>query len=132
MVRYIIKYSGEWAVVNAEYRGSIRTFQSQDDALIFTSELLDTKVIILQNETRNDKFKKITSWEVQNKKNKKVVIEKEWKPINYIPTYVFKNIDNDAYKKRLFWYLLTLLIFVLIVITITFTSLYIMERVHYA
>lgn len=132
MVRYIIKNSGQWAVINADYRGSIRSFQTQQDALIFVSELLDTKVIIMQNKEINNKFRKILSWDVENKKTKKVVVQKRWKEINYIPTYVFKNIDNDAYRKKMLWNLLIFLIFILIILTIIFTSLYITERVHYA
>lgn len=131
MTRYVIKRNEEWAVVNANYKRSIKMFATQHDAIVFASELLDTKSIIVQGQ--DHKFRKISSWDLQKVKAKAPqVIEKVTKVVTYVPSYVQKYISVDEYKSRMKNYILIAVIFAAAAVAITFAALFGVEVHHYA
>lgn len=130
MTRYIIKRKDDWAVVNANYKRSIKLFETQKQAIVFASELIDTKTIIVQGE--DHKFRKISSWDLNKTKTKTVFVEKTVTKVKYIPPYVFKNISEEIYKKKVKNLLLWITLSVMCVLTIVFTALFIEEVVTYA
>lgn len=130
MIRYIVKKTDDWAVVNANYKRSIKIFKTQKEAIVYASELIDTKTIIVQGD--DYKFRKISSWDLNKTKTKTVFVEKETKVIKYIPPYVFKNISEQMYKKKVKHIVLWSLLFVMASLAIVFGALYIEEVVAYA
>lgn len=130
MTRYIIKRKDDWAVVNANYKRSIKLFSTQKQAIIFASELIDTKTIIVQGE--NNRFRKVSNWDLNKTTTKTVFVEKTVTKVKYIPPYVYKNISEEMYKKRIKFLLLWIALSVMTVLTIVFTALFIEEVVTYA
>ena len=88
MTRYVIKKNNEWAVVNANYKRSIKLFKTQQTAIKFAKELLDTTNIVVQGS--DHKFRKLSNWDLKD----------EGRIVKYVPRYVFKNINEELYKAR--------------------------------
>ena len=86
MTRYVVKKNGKWAVVNANYKKSIKGFDTQKEAIKFSKELLDTKHVVIQG--NDGKFRRV---ENGTKPEKRVIA----------PGYVYKSLDDGSYKKRM-------------------------------
>ena len=112
MTRYVIKKNDKWAVVNANYKRSIRVFDTQKEAIIFSKELLDTKRVVIQG--KDNKFRKV---EGVSNHGKRVMA----------PIYVYKNMENGIYKSKFLEMVIASTAIAFLIITIIFITLYTME-----
>ena len=112
MTRYVIKKNGKWAVVNANYKRSIRIFDTQKEAIAFSKELLDTKRVVIQG--RDNKFRKVEGVSQTGKKTR-------------APIYVYKNMDKNIYKTKRREFIIFAIAIGFIALTVIFGTLYALE-----
>lgn len=130
MTRYVIKRIDEWAVVNANYKRSIKTFTSQKEAIVFAAKLIDTKAIIIQG---NDfKFRKLSNWDLFVASKKIESIEANSSKVNFIPPYIYKYVNKEEYKNKIRNYILISITATFFALAAVFGALYGVEVAHYA
>ena len=112
MIRYVIKKNGKWAVVNANYKRSIRIFNTQKEAIIYSKELLDTKHVVIQG--RDNKFRKVEGVSAVGKRTT-------------APIYVYRNMDDDIYKTKRREFIVYAIAIGFIALTVIFGTLYALE-----
>ncbi len=121
MKRYIIKKNKQWAVVNANYKRQIKVFDTQKEAIIFGSKLINTTSLFIQG--KDNKFRKLSNWDFRQDSNYKIA--------KYIPKYVYKDTNNLKYlkehRKNMISIYLIIVIFVFMIISLIFLGLYLWE-----
>ena len=115
MTRYVVKKNGKWAVVNANYKRSIKIFETQKEAIVFSRELLDTKRVVIQG--KDNKFRTVMNVDPSKKDKRKVGV----------PIYVYRNMDKEVYKGKFLQMSLITLAIILTVLAIIFATLFALE-----
>ena len=115
MTRYVVKKNKKWAVVNANYKKSIKIFTTQLEAIKFSRKLLDTKRVVVQG--RDNKFRTVLNVTPGKADKKKVIV----------PIYVYKNMDKEVYQSKFKEMMLYTIAIMFIIMTIIFVTLYAME-----
>ncbi|MCK5866762.1 MAG: DUF2188 domain-containing protein [Mycoplasmataceae bacterium] len=113
MTRYVIRKNEKWAVVNANYKKSIKIFDTQKEAINFSKELLDTKFVVIQG--KDNKFRKVEG--VSSTEGKRT----------RAPIYVYKNMDKDIYKSKFIEMIMISTSIAFLIIAIIFATLYTLE-----
>ena len=113
MTRYVIRKNDKWAVVNANYKKSIKIFDTQKDAIAFSNELWDTKHVVIQG--KDSKFHRVERVSKTEGKRTRA------------PLYVYKSMDKKSYSSRIMEIIIISATIALLILTIIFATLYTME-----
>lgn len=115
MTRYVVKKNSKWAVVNANYKKSIKIFTTQEQAIKFSKELLDTTRVVVQG--KDNKFRSVLNVKPSDTDKRKVMV----------PVYVYKNMDSAIYRSKFKEMILYAVAIMLVITTIIFVTLYALE-----
>ncbi|TCG10697.1 DUF2188 domain-containing protein [Mycoplasma todarodis] len=127
MKRYVVNRKDGWALVNANYKRSIKKFNTQIEAIEHAYKMADTHALIIQG--KDGKFRKMSEWDQTNTEidiKERINDGKQQKDL-FIPAYVSKNTNEEtkkAIKMSKISTLLWALVLILVIGAIIFGVLY--------